>query len=51
MKPLSKEYLLLFNAVSDAEEALERLRLQMAAAQLQAEALYIAEDEDTRRPA
>ena len=33
MKPISKEYLLLFNAISDAEKALNQLRETRIAAQ------------------
>lgn len=45
MQPISKEYLTLFNAVTDAEETLQRLRTDLMAAQQQAEDLYIADEE------
>lgn len=52
MSDLTKEYLLLFNAITSAEEALEVLRLRLIEAQRQAEELYIsragsAEPEET----
>ena len=47
MDPISKEYLLLFNAVTGALEDLERLRRQLLEAQQQAEALYIAGDPES----
>ena len=37
-----KEYLVLFNAITDAEEALRRLQASLIDAQRQAEELYIA---------
>ena len=43
MEPISKEYLLLFNTVTDALESLDLLRRHLLEAQQQAEALYIAE--------
>ena len=42
MQKVSKEYLLLFNAITDAEESLCRLRARLMDAQRQAEELYIA---------
>ena len=42
---ISLEYLLLFNAITDAEAALERLRQQLMTAQQQAEELFILEEE------
>ena len=42
---LSKEYLLLFNAIPDAEEALTQLREELVAAQRQAEDLFLGEKE------
>lgn len=45
MKPLSKEYLLLFNTITQAEETLCRLRQDLMAAQQQAEELFLAEEE------
>ena len=41
MKTISKEYLLLFNALTDAEEALRKLREQLMEIQRQAEELYL----------
>ena len=41
MKTISKEYLLLFNALTDAEEALRKLREQLKEIQRQAEELYL----------
>ena len=46
MKSIPKEYLLLFNAISDAEETLNQLRKTLIAAQ-QAEDLYLSIPEDT----
>jgi hypothetical protein len=46
MKTLSKEYLLLFNAISDAEETLRQLRETLIAAQQQAEELFLDAPED-----
>ena len=43
MKTISKEYLLLFNALTDAEEALRKLREQLMEIQRQAEELYLEE--------
>lgn len=42
---ISKEYLLLFNAITDAEEALSQLRADLVAAQRQAEELFLGEKE------
>ena len=42
MKSIPKEYLLLFNAISDAEEILNQLRETLIAAQQQAEDLYLS---------
>jgi len=43
---ISQEYLLLFNAITDAESALERLRQELMTAQQQAEELFV----ETREP-
>ena len=43
MKTISKEYLLLFNAITDAEETLCQLRERLINIQRQAEELYLAE--------
>ena len=45
MKTLTQEYLLLFNAISDAEETLRQLRDALVDAQRQAEELFM-EGED-----
>lgn len=42
MENLSREYLLLFNAVTDTEQALERLRQQLILTQQRSEELYIS---------
>lgn len=42
---ISKEYLLLFNAITDAEETLTQLREELVAAQRQAEDLFLGERE------
>ena len=42
MQKVSKEYLLLFNAITDAEESLCRLRARLMDAQRKAAELYIA---------
>lgn len=41
MQTISQEYLLLFNAITDAEESLYRLRTQLIAVQRQAEELFL----------
>ena len=41
MNAISKEYLLLFNAITDAEETLRALREQLIAAQQRAESLFL----------
>ena len=45
MQKVSQEYLLLFNAITDAEESLCRLRARLMDAQRKAEELYIAGSE------
>lgn len=45
MEKLTKEYLLLFNAISDAETTLRQLRERLLLVQCQAEELYIEKDE------
>ncbi|MDY3282694.1 hypothetical protein [Dysosmobacter sp.] len=42
MENLSKEYLLLFNALTDVERGLRELRERIVAAQQTAEELYIS---------
>ena len=46
MDKLSKEYILLFNEISDAIEALDQIRERLILAQQKAEELFIAEDEE-----
>ena len=43
MKDISKEYLLLFNIITDTEETLRQLQAKLMAAQQQAEALFLEE--------
>lgn len=45
MQNVPKEYLLLFNAITDAEEALRQLQTSLMAAQQQAEELFLEEEE------
>ena len=45
MENLSKEYLLLFNAILDAEETLETLKGKLIKAQIAAEEIYISKDD------
>jgi uncharacterized membrane protein len=45
MENLSSEYLLLFNAISDAENSLEILKERLIKAQIEAEELYINKDD------
>ena len=40
---LSKEYLFLFNALTDTEEALEELRMHLMSVQQRAEELFLEE--------
>jgi len=44
MRNISQEYLLLFNAITDAEESLARIREDLMAAQQQAEDLFVEEE-------
>ena len=46
MNPISKEYLLLFNAITNAEETLRQLREGLLDVQRQAEELYLEEPEE-----
>lgn len=41
MQTIAKEYLLLFNTLTDAEEALHRLETRLMEAQRQAEELFL----------
>lgn len=45
MQTISKEYALLFNAMTDAEEILAQLRQTLIDAQRQAEELYLEQQE------
>lgn len=45
MEPIPKEYLLLFNAITDAQESLDRIRAELLCAQQRAEELYLAQGE------
>lgn len=47
MKSLPKEYLLLFNAITDTEEMLSQLRESLIAVQRQAEDLFLEEQESS----
>ena len=51
MNAIAKEYLLLFNAISDAEETLNQLRESLIAVQQQAEDLYLSAPEKVSEPA
>ena len=42
-----KEYLLLFNTITDLEDSLSELQERLITAQQRAEELYLAEEEDT----
>lgn len=46
MQELFKGYVLLFNALSETEETLARLRADLMAAQQQAEELYLSQEEN-----
>ena len=45
MEHIAKEYLLLFNVITDAEEALRALQEKLVEAQQKAEALYLGDGE------
>jgi hypothetical protein len=51
MKPISREYLLMFNAITDAEETLRQLREKLMFVQRQAEELYLEDEEEDQRSA
>ena len=51
MTALSKEYLLLFNAVTDTERALSQLREARLEAQRQAEELFLEDESKDDPPA
>lgn len=44
MESLSKEYLLLFNSITDTEKALEELKQKLILTQQKAEEIYISRD-------
>lgn len=51
MLNIPREYLLLFNAITDAEESLRRLQVSLMEAQRRAEELFIEEgDSASERP-
>ena len=50
MNSLKKEYLFLFNALTDTEEALQQLRRDLMAVQQQAEELFLEEPVETVPP-
>lgn len=50
MENISKEYLILFNAITDAEHELERMRKKLIRVQQQAEELFIERDENEQEP-
>jgi len=49
MKSISKEYVLLFNAITDAEETLRQLRETLMFVQRQAEELYLQDEEEEQQ--
>lgn len=49
MKSISREYLLMFNAITDAEETLRQLREKLMFVQRQAEELYLQDEEEDQR--
>lgn len=51
MSHVSKEYLLLFNAISDTEDTLRQLREKLIEAQQQAEELFLEETDPRTTPA
>lgn len=50
MTVISDEYLYLFNAVTDAVRALDRLRADLLEAQRRAEELYLERDDSSQAP-
>jgi len=46
MKRISKEYSMLFNAITDTESALEKIRARLIRTQQDAEEAYIKDEED-----
>ncbi|MDD3346135.1 hypothetical protein [Oscillibacter sp.] len=51
MGSISKEYLFLFNAITNTEKDLEHLRQQLIDAQRQAEEMFLEEPADGEEPA
>lgn len=51
MNAIPKEYLLLFNAVTDAEQTLAQLREALLEAQRQAEELFLEDSAEAGPPA
>ena len=49
MKSISKEYVLLFNAITDTEETLRQLRETLIFVQRQAEELYLQDEEEEQQ--
>ena len=47
---LSKEYILLFNTLTDTAQALARLRTELMLAQQQAEELFLSAEDDADAP-
>jgi hypothetical protein len=47
MEHISKEYLLLFNTITDTAQALQALQMQLLTAQLRAERLFVDETGNT----
>lgn len=47
MEHISKEYLLLFNTITDTAQALQALQMQLLTAQLRAERLFVDERGNT----
>ena len=50
MQMINQEYALLFNALTDTEEALRQLRQRLITVQQQAEELFLARDESCPAP-
>ena len=51
MQTITQEYLLLFNAITDAEEVLYQLRVKLIEAQRQAEELFLERESDPEQQA
>ena len=50
MQKIPREYLLLFNAITDAEESLRRLQVSLMETQRRAEELFIEEKDVPAHP-